>query len=85
MAWKKVLTLEFMSSDESCTEGEKDVLVTKRLPWQSHKVSAFKAKLDEATLSEKTPLAKRQMKERKQGTLSTRPKPIGDYPVWAFQ
>ena len=42
MAWKKVLTLEFMSFDESCTEDDKEVLVTKQLPWQSHKVQLLR-------------------------------------------
>ena len=73
-----------MSSDESGMDEGNEVLIVKPLPWESEKVKAFKAKLDEAALQEKTPLAKRQMKGRRQGGNSSRPKPTGNVPTWAF-
>ena len=83
-AWKKVVTMDFMSSDESCTEEDQDVLVSKPLPWQSERVAHFKQTLDEAALQQKSPLAKRQMKPRRKGMPSSRPQPCGDFPDWAF-
>ena len=82
--WLPVLTMDFMSSDESATDEGKEVLVTRPLPWESVSVTQFKLSLDSAALEHKSPLAKRQMKTRKRGVPSDRPKPCGDYPVWAF-
>ena len=65
--WRKIMMIDFMSSDESCYEGDEEVLVSKPLPWESGKVTHFKQALDEATLQEKSPLAKRQMKSRCRG------------------
>ena len=83
--WRSILTMEFMSSDESCAEDGSDVLISKPLSWEAASVSAFKAVLDNASLSHKSPLAKRQMKLRRKGIPSNRPKPTKDYPDWAFQ
>lgn len=47
-SWKKILTMDFMSSDESSVEDGQEVLVSKPLPWQSQKVTLFKQALDEA-------------------------------------
>lgn len=82
--WRSILTMEFMSTDESSTEEGNDVLVSKPLPWEAASVAAFKAVLDNAALGHKSPLAKRQMKPRRKGIPSDRPKPTGDYPDWAF-
>ena len=54
--------MDFMSSDESCYEGDEEVLVSKPLPWESGKVTHFKQALDDAALQEKSPLVKRQIK-----------------------
>ena len=70
--WQSIITMNFMPSDESCTE-ENPLCVT-----------AFKKTLDDAALDQKSPLAKRQMKPRRRGMPSARPKPVGDYPDWAF-
>lgn len=83
-AWRKVLTMDFMSSDESCIEEGHEVLVSKPLPWQSECFTHFKQALDEAALEQKSPLAKRQMKPRRRGMPSSRPKPRGEYPSWVF-
>ena len=83
-SWRKIMRMEFVSSDESGCEDSVDVLITKPLPWQSQTVTLFKEKLDQAALGEKTPLARRQMKQRRLGTPSSRPKPDGDFPSWVF-
>ena len=83
--WQSIMTMDFMSSDESCTEEGSDVLVSKPLSWESASVSIFKKSLDDASLDQKSPLAKRQMKPRRRGMTSSRLKPIGDYPDWAFR
>ena len=57
--WRKIMTMDLMSSDESCYEGGEEVLVSKPLPWESGKVAHFKQALDDAALQEKSPLAKR--------------------------
>ena len=78
------MTADFMSSDESCTEDDQDILVTKPLPWQSERVTFFKNTLDEAALKQKSPLARRQMKPRRRGMPSSRAKPSGEFPAWVF-
>ena len=60
--WRSILTMEFMSSDEGYTEHGSDALVSKPLSWEAASVSAFKAVLNNAALSHKSPLAKRQRK-----------------------
>ena len=79
------MTIDFMSSDESSLENGNELLVSRPLPWESSSVSLFKKTLDDKALKQKTPLARRQMKTWKTGMLSTRSKPSGDYPDWAFQ
>ena len=84
-AWRKIMIMDFMSSDESCVEEGQEVLVSKPLSWQSEQVTHFKQALDDAALEQKSPLAKRQMKPRRKGMPSTRPKPCGgEYPSWVF-
>ena len=48
--WRKIMTMDFMSSDESCYKGDGEVLVSKPLPWESGKVTHFKQALDDAAL-----------------------------------
>lgn len=83
-SWKTIMTVDFMSSDESCTEEDQDVLLTKPLLWQSERVAYFKETLDEAALKQKSPLARRQMKPRRKGMPSFRPKASGEFPAWVF-
>lgn len=83
--WLPVLTMDFMSSEESANEDGNDILITRPLQWESVSMTHFKRSLDEAALKQKSPLAKRQMKMRKRGLPSDRAKPcVADYPVWAF-
>ena len=85
--WKCVLSLEFMSSDESGTEEDKEVIISHPLPWLSPNVQQFKRKLDEEALKEKSPQAKRMIKDRMVGVHSSRPKPAAakDIPSWVFK
>lgn len=82
--WSKLLSMEFMSSDESGMDDGKDVLITKPLNWESEAVANFKRALDDQSFRQKSPLAKRQMKTRKRGMPSSRPRPSGDFPSWAL-
>ena len=65
--------MEFMSSDESGTEEDNEVIISHPLPWLSPNVQHFKRKLDEAALKEKSPQAKRMIKSRVVGANSDRP------------
>ena len=38
--WRKIMTMDLMSSDESCYEGGEEVLVSKPLPWESARRSS---------------------------------------------
>ena len=78
-AWKKI-----MSSDESCTEEDQEVIMSKPLPWLSEKVVHFKQALDEAAFGQKSPLARRQMKPKRKRLPSSRARPCGDFPAWVF-
>ena len=83
--WRKVISLDFMSSDESGCNEDNEVIISHPLPWLSPRVIHFKSKLDEAALKEKSPQSKRQMKTRVEGSPSTRPKPDDDtIPSWVF-
>lgn len=82
--WLSVLTMDFMSSDESANEDGNDVLVSRPLKWESASVTQFKCSIDDIALKQKSPLARRHMKTRKRGLPSDRSNPCGDYPIWAF-
>ena len=82
--WLPIVTMDFMSSDESASDEGKEVLLTKPLQWESLCVAEFKRSLDDAAIEQKSPLAKRQMKPRKRGIPSDKPKPCGNYPTWTF-
>lgn len=75
-----------MSSDESGTEEDKEVIISHPLPWLSPVVQHFKQTLDEATLKEKSPQAKRMTKNRVEGLPSSRSQPTvaDNFPSWAF-
>ncbi len=68
--------------DETGMDESDEVLITKPLEWESQAVSTFKRSLDDSSLKQKSPLAKIQM--RKIGMPSSRPKPQGEFPSWAF-
>ena len=75
--WKKVLIMEFMSSEESANDDNDgdEVQVVHPLPWRSTRVDAMFHDLDKHALSKKSPQSKHQMKRRDLGSESTRPQP----------
>ena len=81
--WQQVLKMEYMSSEESGIDDENEVIILKSLPWRSVHVGQMFRRLDDKTLGEKSPQARRQMKRRVTGETSSRPRPTGDLPPWA--
>ena len=72
-----------MSSEES---GEDEVITVKPLPWRHPRVDDFLTSLDEKLMSERSSQAKRQMKKRVIGSVSTRPVPTStSLPLWALR
>ena len=72
---------EYMSSEES---GDEDYITVHPLPWRSEYVSRIFNKIDAHIMSKKSCQARRQMKERKVGSSSTRPPPNSGAPDWAL-
>ncbi len=72
--WLKILVNEMMSSEES---GDEDKVVVHPLPWRKDYVNQMFHKIDDYCLARKSVQAKRQMKERSNGVLSTRAAPSG--------
>ena len=80
--WLQVAKKEYMSSEES---GDDDSITVHPLPWRSGYVSKMFGKIDTFVNSKKSSQARRQMKERKVGTPSSRPPPpTGCAPEWAI-
>ena len=84
--WKKVVTAEFISSEES---GDEDnVIIVKPLLWRAEKVTRFFYKLDDLSSTNKTPQAKRQRKTRIVSTDYSERKQSDNtkdnYPQWAL-
>ena len=85
--WEKVLCLDLMSSEESGFDDHDgdEILITRPLPWRSARVDQLYMELDKHSLSEKSPKARCQMKQRRVGNPSTRPCCIlHGVPEWAF-
>ena len=80
-----VITVDFMSSEESGSENEA-CLVKKQLPWRSSKVTKFFSELDEFVDGSKSNVAKRQTRLRVlDGAVSSREVPQGKkIPNWAL-
>jgi len=82
--WKKVLTKEFMSSEESEEEDAADhadgnkraVLAIKPLAWRAPKVDRFFKRLDHKTTKRKSKQSKQQMLPRVIGRQSSRARPL---------
>ena len=70
-----MLQVSFMSSEESESE---DVIEVHPLPWRSDRVTTFFHALDEKAREKKSPQARRQMKARREGSSSSRPKPANE-------
>ena len=78
------MTVDLMSSEESGEDDDKEVIIVHPLPWLSDKVASFKAQIDLQVKKDKTPQARRQMKDRVIGSMSTRPRPPDStLPAWA--
>ena len=67
--WMSVINSALMSSDSSGEDEGEEVIAVHPLPWLSADVAAFKKKLDDQTLQEKS---RRQMKRRVIGCNSSR-------------
>ena len=76
---------EAMSSEESDDEKE-EIITIKPLPWRAEKVSSFFHRLDNKMKQSKSTQAKRQRKQRIEGSnYSLRLRPVGtSIPEWAF-
>ena len=73
-----------MSSEESASDNE-EMLLVKRLPWCSERVTQFLKQLDEKQEGTKKPQAKRQRKQHVHSTiLSGRPLPLATLPPWSL-
>lgn len=84
-AWRCLINIEYMSSEESGYDGEDEAIITRPLPWLSATVQQFKRKIDLEIKNGKTPLARRQTKSRVQGQPSSRAKPdTHGVPDWLF-
>lgn len=85
--WKKVMESEFISSEESANDEEgDDIIIIKPLLWRADKVSRFFHQLDEKSLANKTPQARRQRKCRViSSDPSDRPQPEANkFPAWSL-
>ena len=83
--WEKVMTTAMMSSEESGNDGDDEILSLHPLLFRSAKVDHFFSLLDGKVKEEKSPQARRQMKRRVRGDVSTRPLPVGhNFPKWAL-
>ena len=77
--WIEIMDISYMSSEES--EGENSIVVHP-LPWLTDEVNSFKKSLDDARHAAMTPQAKRQLKTRVTGEVSSRDRPNGS--GWMF-
>ena len=86
--WREVLTLSFMSSEESGEDpmNSSSVLFVKYLPWRSAHVSKFFKQIDQKANKKKTKKGRQQTIPRIQGGISNRTKPITEFgnSHWAF-
>ena len=69
--WVVVLCPQLTSSDESDIDDDGTEIIKRHaLPWLSSCVDEFKRRIDDASLKDKSPQAKRQTKQRVEGELS---------------
>lgn len=82
--WIKVMTPEYMSSDESGMEEDDDTLVIHYLSWRAKAVNDLFKYLDDRIWTKKSALARRQTRKRVvSSTPSSRPQPSSS-PDWAI-
>ena len=53
--WRKVLSLDYMSSDESGNESGKEIIITHPLPWLSPNVQQLKKKARRCLIEREKP------------------------------
>ena len=78
--WMKIVTNDFMSSEES--DGEN--LTVHPLPWRSDYVNRMFERIDVYCKAHRSAQANRQSKNRVEGSCSKRSPPEGDYPEWSL-
>lgn len=82
--WLKVMTNQYMSSEES-DDDNCDRVIIHPLPWRSEVIDRMFQKIDDHISAKKTSQAKRQTKERIVGLVSNRKSPNGEHvPSWAI-
>ena len=82
--WMKVMSNEYMSSEESDNDNCERVIIHP-LPWRSEVIDRMFQKIDDHLSANKSSQAKRQTKERTVGVVSNRKCPNGEHvPSWAI-
>ncbi len=79
--WKRVITIEMMSSEDSDSGGSdnEEVFKVKLLTWRSEKVNHFIKTLDRASTSTSTRKSKKMQTKRIDGAPSARKAPINKF------
>ena len=81
--WKPAFHVDIMSSEDSATEGDEEVIMVKTLPWRSDQVNQMMKCLDDKIHSEKSAQAKRRVASL---SASSRSKPESrNFPAWLFR
>lgn len=78
--WKRVLTIDMMSSEESVSDGEdKEAFQIKSLPWRSEKFNHVMGILDTAAKNAATHKSNGMRNTRIEGQSSTRRAPLNKF------
>ncbi len=79
------MKMELMSSEDSQTDDDEELIVVRPLPWRTAYFDRMLKNLDSDIMEEKSPQARRLMKRRVVGASSSRAKPDSkDIPSWVF-
>ena len=79
--WKPAFHVDMMSSEDSATKGDEEVIMVKTLPWRSDQVNQMMKRLDDKIHSEKSAQAKHRVASL--SASSSRSKPAsGNFPAW---
>ena len=65
--WRKVLVIEYTSSEESRMDDDNEVIIVKPLPWHSSYVNQMFHRFDDKVIAEKSPQLQCKMKKRVTG------------------
>ena len=85
--WEIVMMIAFISSEDSGSDNDDEVLIVRPLPWHSVRVdhNVMFDNLDKQSLANKSPLAKHQMKRRVLGQHSHQSKStLEGLPQWVL-